>query len=120
MRNDSPASLPYVRCIAWIVVLGLIVPATVPATASAQERRVVVVPGLEPGDLAALTDQGAVGLLVPDAGPKTSGARARARSEEHTSELQSHSDLVCRLLLEKKKRIDYHWSLPFQKKKQTD
>src|SRR5947207_9554577 len=26
-----------------------------------------------------------------------------ARSEEHTSELQSHSDLVCRLLLEKKK-----------------
>src|SRR5260221_8041489 len=27
----------------------------------------------------------------------------RARSEEHTSELQSHSDLVCRLLLEKKK-----------------
>src|SRR5438034_5823901 len=34
-------------------------------------------------------------------------ARGRAgageRSEEHTSELQSHSDLVCRLLLEKKK-----------------
>src|SRR5260221_6841834 len=28
-----------------------------------------------------------------------------ARSEEHTSELQSHSDLVCRLLLEKKKII---------------
>src|SRR5437588_494761 len=27
----------------------------------------------------------------------------RDRSEEHTSELQSHSDLVCRLLLEKKK-----------------
>src|SRR5260221_1565397 len=27
------------------------------------------------------------------------------RSEEHTSELQSHSDLVCRLLLEKKKEI---------------
>src|SRR5260221_5166849 len=27
-----------------------------------------------------------------------------SRSEEHTSELQSHSDLVCRLLLEKKKR----------------
>src|SRR5436190_3719639 len=28
------------------------------------------------------------------------------RSEEHTSELQSHSDLVCRLLLEKKKSQD--------------
>src|SRR5438034_9511957 len=30
--------------------------------------------------------------------------REHVRSEEHTSELQSHSDLVCRLLLEKKKR----------------
>src|SRR5260221_5780772 len=30
--------------------------------------------------------------------------RGRSRSEEHTSELQSHSDLVCRLLLEKKKK----------------
>src|SRR5260370_17262298 len=30
---------------------------------------------------------------------------AAARSEEHTSELQSHLNLVCRLLLEKKKRI---------------
>src|SRR5260221_4750921 len=29
------------------------------------------------------------------------------RSEEHTSELQSHSDLVCRLLLEKKKIATY-------------
>src|SRR5436190_7319911 len=29
---------------------------------------------------------------------------ASVRSEEHTSELQSHSDLVCRLLLEKKKK----------------
>src|SRR5260221_6298347 len=29
------------------------------------------------------------------------------RSEEHTSELQSHSDLVCRLLLEKKKQNGY-------------
>src|SRR5438132_9572507 len=32
----------------------------------------------------------------------------RRRSEEHTSELQSHSDLVCRLLLEKKKYDQYH------------
>src|SRR5947207_8246080 len=37
--------------------------------------------------------------------PRTAYAEtggARPRSEEHTSELQSHSDLVCRLLLEKK------------------
>src|SRR5260370_30098126 len=32
-------------------------------------------------------------------------SRAAARSEEHTSELQSHLNLVCRLLLEKKKKI---------------
>src|SRR5438034_5011228 len=35
--------------------------------------------------------------------------RQLARSEEHTSELQSHSDLVCRLLLEKKKKIFVAW-----------
>src|SRR5438034_7295444 len=33
-----------------------------------------------------------------------SGGITGSRSEEHTSELQSHSDLVCRLLLEKKKK----------------
>src|SRR5690242_21261321 len=44
------------------------------------------------------------------------------RSEEHTSELQSHVNLVCRLLLEKKKRrledvaalaVTYYWSASF-------
>src|SRR5438132_6387611 len=39
------------------------------------------------------------GVGNPPAGPARVG-----RSEEHTSELQSHSDLVCRLLLEKKKK----------------
>src|SRR5256885_10071174 len=34
------------------------------------------------------------------------GGLARARSEEHTSELQSPCNLVCRLLLEKKKTAD--------------
>src|SRR2546430_4849543 len=34
------------------------------------------------------------------------------RSEEHTSELQSQSNLVCRLLLEKKKNIDARLSYP--------
>src|SRR5690242_21541128 len=35
---------------------------------------------------------------------RTEKSRALDRSEEHTSELQSHVNLVCRLLLEKKKR----------------
>src|SRR5438034_7057378 len=34
--------------------------------------------------------------------------KGKVRSEEHTSELQSHSDLVCRLLLEKKKINRYN------------
>src|SRR6266851_8135236 len=42
----------------------------------------------------------AVRLLQPPDAPAGHGA---GRSEEHTSELQSHHDLVCRLLLEKKK-----------------
>src|SRR5215204_7672529 len=39
------------------------------------------------------------------------------RSEEHTSELQSHSDLVCRLLLEKKKKNTYIHTTTKKKKK---
>src|SRR5713101_9826741 len=45
------------------------------------------------------------------------GVRAHrgGRSEEHTSELQSHVNLVCRLLLEKKKKTTL--SIPIKKKK---
>src|SRR5436190_7606802 len=43
--------------------------------------------------------QGEMPLVVDD------GIADVGRSEEHTSELQSHSDLVCRLLLEKKKKL---------------
>src|SRR5216683_3541960 len=42
-----------------------------------------------------------------------------ARSEEHTSELQSRSDLVCRLLLEKKKKKKYLLFFLKKKKKNT-
>src|SRR5256885_5450534 len=37
----------------------------------------------------------------------TTSVSAKRRSEEHTSELQSPCNLVCRLLLEKKKQIQY-------------
>src|SRR5260370_3327862 len=57
-----------------------------------------------------------IGLRVNDwrlascKGDATGGAQCRVwralRSEEHTSELQSHLNLVCRLLLEKKKNND--------------
>src|SRR5690606_41868249 len=43
-------------------------------------------------------------LLGPSGCGKTTTLRSVARSEEHTSELQSRENLVCRLLLEKKNR----------------
>src|SRR5690349_23255239 len=49
-------------------------------------------------DLVARRDRQAVKLALDHL------ERPAARSEEHTSELQSRRDLVCRLLLEKKKR----------------
>src|SRR5947207_6862812 len=57
------------------------------------------------------SDDGIRGSLTP---PRLVNACHRSpprrlRSEEHTSELQSHSDLVCRLLLEKKKNT---WTGP--------
>src|SRR5438034_4752679 len=42
------------------------------------------------------------GLAEKAAGKAEAAGEQIERSEEHTSELQSHSDLVCRLLLEKK------------------
>src|SRR5439155_24320446 len=46
--------------------------------------------------------------LCVSAWPHRSNSRARLRSEEHTSELQSRGHLVCRLLLEKKKKKNYY------------
>src|SRR5438132_8662884 len=43
-------------------------------------------------------------MISPCWPPDGNPAPKHSRSEEHTSELQSHSDLVCRLLLEKKKK----------------
>src|SRR5260221_12482090 len=43
-------------------------------------------------------------LLIERLAPLGQTISRMTRSEEHTSELQSHSDLVCRLLLEKKKK----------------
>src|SRR5690242_21474259 len=46
-------------------------------------------------------DEGPAGMVDRSSARHTQPAR---RSEEHTSELQSHVNLVCRLLLEKKKK----------------
>src|SRR5438034_5698593 len=54
--------------------------------------------------LAKITDHQPDIIFVDIMMPRLDGYQTCARSEEHTSELQSHSDLVCRLLLEKKKK----------------
>src|SRR5260221_3390357 len=54
------------------------------------------------------SDQLAHILATAVQGLKESATSVVQRSEEHTSELQSHSDLVCRLLLEKKKKQNIH------------
>src|SRR2546430_8596684 len=50
--------------------------------------------------------RGARGPGVPESGVPAGDERPEGRSEEHTSELQSQSNLVCRLLLEKKNHAD--------------
>src|SRR5437870_9759983 len=49
--------------------------------------------------------------LAASVGPRHPGPVHR-RSEEHTSELQSRGQIVCRLLLEKKKTFDVSWAWP--------
>src|SRR5713101_7618826 len=70
--------------------------------------------GSADGELATVDALGPVASDPPDDGPerlahlavrlRSNDRVARVRSEEHTSELQSHVNLVCRLLLEKKKK----------------
>src|SRR2546430_7323491 len=59
--------------------------------------------GEDPGN----GDAGCGAMGTRTMGTRAMGTRAmgRGRSEEHTSELQSQSNLVCRLLLEKKKHV---------------
>src|SRR3712207_7497255 len=73
-------------------------------------------PGQQPGDHVGVVQQrrvlraadavDEVGHVVADDKERASGRHGRGggRSEEHTSELQSRQYLVCRLLLEKKKK----------------
>lgn len=61
-----------------LLAICLLAAACFAGPAEAETFRVVVVPGLELADLRALESRGAVGLLVPAAGPTTSGLDARA------------------------------------------
>src|SRR3989442_8895352 len=61
----------------------------------------VRLPGLRRGDHVTLADGR---VTAVNGGPPAGLAERAERSEEHTSELQSRPHLVCRLLLEKKKK----------------
>src|SRR5690349_23719810 len=71
-----------------------------PATTGEEEERGLLVTSVDP-------EGPASGKLAPQGSPQGPDIITRVdgtrRSEEHTSELQSRRDLVCRLLLEKKK-----------------
>src|SRR5260221_46402 len=75
--------------------VGAHVPAQVPVGDDAHEMAAAV------GDADAAEG---LGRHLGDRFRHAGAHRGERRSEEHTSELQSHSDLVCRLLLEKKKK----------------
>src|SRR3712207_8844399 len=81
-RPPRSTLFPYTTLFrSYVVVLGLLAPADVGVVGRRRQRRL---------------SQGRPARCARAA------ARARARSEEHTSELQSRQYLVCRLLLEKK------------------
>src|SRR2546430_10053000 len=70
------------------------------------DRRALLHVALDPAGVQQIVDA----LVVGEVGALVAGGRigdllaVEERSEEHTSELQSQSNLVCRLLLEKKKK----------------
>src|SRR2546422_6375074 len=72
-------------------------PSGVPSCARTSRTRCSTTSGSSPPLVSHKTMQSA---------PAPAAARSVARSEEHTSELQSRLHLVCRLLLEKKKKPD--------------
>src|SRR5256885_12801495 len=80
------------------------------ATTVFEQIRASGLPGLERFDTVSMGMTGdleaavAAGSTMVRVGSGIFGQRNYARSEEHTSELQSPCNLVCRLLLEKKKK----------------
>src|SRR3712207_6995344 len=71
-------------------------------------RNMIATTTIKAGDVVRKDALRKAGLAQKIPAPKEGEAPVKAfpRSEEHTSELQSRQYLVCRLLLEKKKRID--------------
>src|SRR2546430_9939503 len=90
--------------LALALVVVVLAAVTLERTVSFRSRQPQVAPvAVEPLDTAALARRLAGALRFKTISFQDS-SQFDARSEEHTSELQSQSNLVCRLLLEKKKQ----------------
>src|SRR5882762_7677951 len=94
---------------------------TASATPARTQPAAPPTPGAAPADATRVKASPLAKRIAKDAGVdlklvQGSGPGGR-RSEEHTSELQSHLNLVCRLLLEKKKKINYLFCNIKKKKK---
>src|SRR5690606_41669538 len=75
-----------------------------PISAGLQPAPTAVVHPVDHVSLLGAVEAAEKNLIVPVLIGPEEKIRAAARSEEHTSELQSRENLVCRLLLEKKKK----------------
>src|SRR5260370_27266349 len=73
------------------------------------QQALVIREKLAPGSMDVAASLGNLGAVARQQGD-LAGAKSMepGRSEEHTSELQSHLNLVCRLLLGKEKNIRWH------------
>src|SRR5207244_6431669 len=101
-RISTPATCRSLRRAAWATI-----PAKLASPSSVHRQRAILAMAFaEPACL-----QRRLWIPARSLWTRPSTTTSRSRSEEHTSELQSPDHLVCRLLLEKKKKRDHIKSL---------
>src|SRR5688572_32093765 len=99
----ASGATPKQRMVHMVAGLGLLPGVIVDQHFEARNRlgRLLAIIAQNPSLLGIGVDEDTAGVVGPD-------RVLEVRSEEHTSELQSQSNLVCRLLLEKKKNTSEH------------